>query len=226
MISVHPTSNDLMTQFVYRTLLNAMACPGTVHSLRRCAAEKSDEFRDSPGSSCALFPELRWIALSLLDAETPFAVCGENAKQWTASIARLTMAPSVHRFEEAAYVINSRSVGAVAATCCASIDRGTLEAPHRGATVIHLVAALAAPPVGAGQVHLGESLRLLLRGPGIDDVQPLRVDGWDEAWLTGREVLNREYPMGVDFVLVDPMGFVAALPRTTRVIKEAESWAM
>ena len=224
MTSVHPTSSDRMTQRVYRTLLKAMSHPGTVHPLR--THSPADEFRNSPGSPSVSFPELHWVALALLDAETPFAVCGESAEQWTASITRLTMAPSVHRFEEAAYVINSHAVGEAAATCCASIDRGTLEAPHLGATVIHLVAALTLPPIGTGLSHSEETLRLLLRGPGIERVQPLQVDGWDEAWLMGREALNREHPMGVDFLLIDPMGFVAALPRTTRVTREAESWAM
>lgn len=223
MTSVHPTSSDRMTQRVYRTLLKAMAHPGTVHPLRTRAP--ADELRNSPAPS-VLYPELHWVALALLDAETPFAVCGESADQWAASIKRLTMAPPVHRFAEAAYVINSRAVGEAAATYCGFIDRGTLEAPHRGATVIHLVAALASPPIGTGLSHSEGTLRLLLRGPGIERVQPLQVDGWDEAWLTGREVLNREYPMGVDYLLIDPMGFVAALPRTTRVTREAESWAM
>jgi alpha-D-ribose 1-methylphosphonate 5-triphosphate synthase subunit PhnH len=41
--------------------------------------------------------------------------------------------------------------------------------------------------------------------------------GLGREWIAARAAKNREYPLGVDMIFVDPEGRVAALPRTTGV---------
>ena len=88
-------------------------------------------------------------------------------------------------------------------------QRGTLESPQQGATVIVRVA------------HLGDERstgqRLRLHGPGIQGQTPLQVEGLHAEWLQARVIWNADFPMGVDLLLVDG-NCAAAIPRTTRIL--------
>lgn len=83
---------------------------------------------------------------------------------------------------------------------------GTLSEPEQGATLIVRVASLAD----------SADFPLILRGPGIDGQQSLAVRGLNEDWITARARWNRNFPMGVDLILVDDTQ-VVALPRTTQI---------
>lgn len=83
---------------------------------------------------------------------------------------------------------------------------GSLSEPEQGATIIIHVASLAD----------SADFPLILRGPGINDQQSLAVRGLDSDWLTARARWNRNFPMGVDLILVDDTQ-VVALPRTTQI---------
>jgi alpha-D-ribose 1-methylphosphonate 5-triphosphate synthase subunit PhnH len=83
---------------------------------------------------------------------------------------------------------------------------GTLSEPERGATVIVRVASLAN----------SSDFPLICRGPGIDGQQALAVRGLNSDWLEARTHWNRNFPMGVDLILVDDTQ-VVAIPRTTHI---------
>jgi alpha-D-ribose 1-methylphosphonate 5-triphosphate synthase subunit PhnH len=84
---------------------------------------------------------------------------------------------------------------------------GTLNDPHESATIIALA--------GFG----GNLDEWRLAGPGIDGERSCRFSlaaGWD----TARAERNREFPLGVDLVLISEDNRLAVLPRTTRVASE------
>jgi len=83
---------------------------------------------------------------------------------------------------------------------------GSLAEPEQGATIIVRVAGL----------ENSNDFPLMLEGPGIQDTQVLSVSGLNSLWLAERTRWNRNFPMGVDLILVDDT-HVVALPRTTRI---------
>lgn len=83
---------------------------------------------------------------------------------------------------------------------------GSLAEPEQGATIIVRVASL----------ENSNEFPLMLEGPGIQDTQALSVSGLNSQWLAERTRWNRNFPMGVDLILVDDT-HVVALPRTTRI---------
>lgn len=83
---------------------------------------------------------------------------------------------------------------------------GSLAEPEQGATLIVRVASL----------ESSNDFPLMLEGPGIQDTQALAVSGLNSQWLAERTRWNRNFPMGVDLILVDDTQ-VVALPRTTRI---------
>ena len=53
--------------------------------------------------------------------------------------------------------------------------------------------------------------------PGVPEGKSLLVSGLSEAFLEARIEAVRNYPCGIDLLLVDDRGQIAALPRTTLV---------
>lgn len=86
---------------------------------------------------------------------------------------------------------------------------GTLENPEQSAMLILQVESL----------HTGAALHL--QGPGINGQQQMHITGVDPTWWTRRAQWNAGFPLGVDMILVSPVA-LAALPRTTRLIREGE----
>ncbi|PPI83072.1 phosphonate C-P lyase system protein PhnH [Marinobacter maroccanus] len=83
---------------------------------------------------------------------------------------------------------------------------GSLAEPEQGATLIIRVASLDGTT----------AFPLTLRGPGIEGTQSLGLRGLHDGWLAERARWNRNFPMGVDLILVDDTQ-VVALPRTTQI---------
>lgn len=81
---------------------------------------------------------------------------------------------------------------------------GTLENPDQGATLILRVKAL------------GEGRHFNISGPGVVGRIPLLSEGLNPSWLRLHQQWNAQYPLGVDFLLVDDTR-IAAMPRTTRI---------
>ncbi|HEV2955004.1 MAG TPA: phosphonate C-P lyase system protein PhnH [Xanthobacteraceae bacterium] len=181
----------LAAQSTFRTVMDAMARPGTVRRLAGITA---------PGP---LLPTAAAIALTLLDYETPFwldaplAAAPEVARFISFHTgARLTMDPADAAFAFAA---------APAATPpFAMFAQGSGEYPDRSTTLVLQVARLA------------EGEGMTLRGPGIAGARrlaasPLPADFFDQL------ADNRaQFPRGID-ILLAAHGAVAGLPRSLNV---------
>ena len=131
------------------------------------------------------------VAAVLLDNEVSFAVCGSPAL--AEKITELTLAKTA-AVSKADYIFVTENADwqeAVQAAKC-----GTLRDPHKSATVILCTADLQA----------GKLQRI--SGPGIKAVQ---------AALGKRDEQEYEYPLGLDFFVLDQRGCLMGIPRKTRI---------
>ena len=62
--------------------------------------------------------------------------------------------------------------------------------------------------------------QLVVEGPGIEQTENAELDG-SENWLEERAEAVKEYPLGVDLILIDQNSNLMCLPRTT-IIYERE----
>lgn len=143
------------------------------------------------------FPPALLPTLALADLETGVHLLG--ADDWEAVVAVATGAPTVPlgfaRFVTALRCPTPAELG--------SVTPGTPLSPESGATVIVAVAALTG----------GEPVRLT--GPGVQDSVEFAPLGLDPALWQVRTELVAGFPAGIDLILVDPAGALAAVPRTT-----------
>lgn len=129
------------------------------------------------------------VAAVLLDNEVSFAVCGSPAL--AEKITELTLAKTA-AVSKADYIFVTENADwqeAVQAAKC-----GTLRDPHKSATVILCTADLQA----------GKLQRI--SGPGIKAVQEIIMCPELQAALGKRDEQEYEYPLGLDFFVLDQRG--------------------
>jgi len=104
-----------------------------------------------------------------------------------------------------------------------SLRQGTLAYPNDSATLLVLVPTLDQAPAPAPDQANPSAPWLALEGPGVPNGHRVRIGGLDPALFETRDEAA-EYPCGIDLILVDPSGQVAALPRSTaiQVVRAAE----
>jgi alpha-D-ribose 1-methylphosphonate 5-triphosphate synthase subunit PhnH len=177
-------------QRCYRTLLDAMAHPGTIVSM-------PDGLPDAP----PLGPVATAIALTLCDADTPVWLDAATADA-AGYLAFHCGAPFAASPREALFAF------AADLTTLPPPDAfalGTAEFPERATTLVLAVGALAE---GAG---------VLLRGPGIRGERRLGAAGLPSRFWAERAALGELFPRGIDLVLVGEAA-LAAVPRSTQIV--------
>jgi len=88
------------------------------------------------------------------------------------------------------------------------LRQGSLAYPNDSATLVILVPSLDQASQAGRQ--------LALAGPGVPAGHTFRVGGLTPALFEARDEAA-EYPCGIDLILIDPTGRVAALPRSTAI---------
>jgi len=181
------------TQRIYRLTLDAMARPGKIVVLPQ------PELYPPEG----ITPYTAGVAFTLLDSETSFALLPDSdlSRQYIC----LNSGSRAEELSRAQFVILDGRDDFPALT---DLCRGDLLYPERGATLIVMVDTIS---------EQGEGLRLTLRGPGVDGVRTLALKGLCPANMHCVQELNREFPLGVDLILTDQKGALAALPRSCAV---------
>jgi alpha-D-ribose 1-methylphosphonate 5-triphosphate synthase subunit PhnH len=179
-------------QSVFRTVMDAMARPGSPRSLAPALAPPAPFSRGSGA-----------IALALLDYESPF---------WLDET--LTRQPDVAqwlRFHTGAPVARDPSDAAFAFMADAarvpdfeSFALGTVEYPDRSTTLVLQVE------------HLSGSEVMHLRGPGIAAERRFAVSPCPLDLVARLQRNHAMFPRGLDLLFVTA-GAVAAIPRSTRV---------
>jgi len=179
------------SQAVFRALMDVTARPGTVAKL----PARAD---DAPGN-----PWTAAVLLTLCDHETTLAA--DAGYEDAAAHIRARTGVRQAAIAGAAFVLAD---ACEADSILPQLARGSLSYPDEGATCILEVEAL-----GRGR----EAIEIA--GPGVDGAITLNVDGLDDAGLRARDEAVADYPAGVDLLLIDQTGHIAALPRSSRVAR-------
>jgi alpha-D-ribose 1-methylphosphonate 5-triphosphate synthase subunit PhnH len=181
----------LAAQTTFRTVMDAMARPGSVRRLAGIPAP------------APLSPIAAAITLTLLDYETPFwldaplAGAPEVARFISFHTgARLTADPAAAAFAFAA--------APAAAPPFASFAQGSLEYPDRSTTLVLQV------------THLAEGKGMTLRGPGIAGARRLAASPLPADFLAQLAENRAQFPRGIDILLATNEA-VAGLPRSLQV---------
>lgn len=179
-------------QAVFRSVMMAMARPGTVERLAADLAPPSP-----------LTAELAAVALAL---------CDHEASLWLdADLAQSVAVVDFLRFHTGTRIVDEPSTAAFALIRNArtmpplsAFARGTDEYPDRSTTVIAAVG------------HIFPAAGLILEGPGIKGSALIAIDPLPADFVRERALNHGLFPRGVDCIFV-ATGLVAALPRTTRL---------
>lgn len=190
------------SQTDFRTLLESIARPGTIHRL----VPPSDMDRERNAF-------LIRVAETTLDREVAFAVAGAHGMELGAEI-QIRTGARASRVAEAAWLLAD---GRYPLAELNDLPVGTLEFPDQGATAVLAVELLSTVP----NASAGQGLALQLAGPGIRGSNHLYVWGLSPENLAMFMAKNTEFPLGIDIFLIDEAGDVAALPRTVRLAWEA-----
>ena len=184
----------LSAQSTFRSVMDAMARPGSVQRIASVAG--------APG---AMMRGTAAIALTLFDHDTPI---------WLDSL--LSATPDVARwlkFHTSAPVVTDSSIASFALVGdpenLPGLDRfafGSNEYPDRSTTLILQVESLT------------DGVVVELRGPGIDGAATLRASIQPRDLFERLAVNATLFPRGIDVVLVHDDSIVA-IPRTTRLVR-------
>jgi alpha-D-ribose 1-methylphosphonate 5-triphosphate synthase subunit PhnH len=187
----------LSAQSTFRSIMDAMARPGTVQRIVAVAGVPAPMMRGTAS-----------IALTLFDHDTPIWL--DPWMSETSDVAKWL------KFHTSAPVIADSSICGFAliddANSLPGLDRfafGSNEYPDRSTTLILQVESLTQGPT------------FELRGPGIDGTATLQA-AIQPADLFERLAINAAlFPRGIDIVLVADDAIVA-IPRTTRLVAKGD----
>lgn len=179
----------LDSQAVFRAILDAMAHPGRIVTLRTPLAPPPP-----------LDPATALVALALVDYETPLWLDDAARTSDVAGYLRFHCGcPLTERPDESLFAIIA---GPRAMPPFSAFQAGSDDYPDRSTTLVVQLPALAGGPAWT------------LRGPGIADRQgfaPAGLPGGFRGWLAENRAL---FPRGVDFVFTCGAS-LAAMPRST-----------
>ena len=184
----------LSAQSTFRSVMDAMARPGSVQRIASVAGTPAGMMRGTAA-----------LALTLFDHDTPIWL--DSAMSATPDVARWL------KFHTSAPVVADSSIASFAlvgdAQNLPALDRfafGSNEYPDRSTTLILQVESLA------------DGAIVELQGPGIDGSAALRASIQPHD-LFGRLAINATlFPRGIDVVLVHDDSIVA-IPRTARLVR-------
>jgi alpha-D-ribose 1-methylphosphonate 5-triphosphate synthase subunit PhnH len=187
-----------LTQEIFSLLLDSMARPGKVNRM--------PDLKYHP--PVGLSPYAMGIALTLLDEEIGFAVLPDS-EDWLEYISQNTgcMADDVDR-AEFIIVDGRRNLPEIE-----EMNRGDLYRPETGATLIMLVDKIK-------EICNAGDVMVQLRGAGIKDVRTIYLQGIDPRNLSRIVYMNREFPLGIDTMIIDDTGHIAAIPRSSKMTWE------
>jgi alpha-D-ribose 1-methylphosphonate 5-triphosphate synthase subunit PhnH len=177
----------------FSVLLSAMSRPAMIHDLGVVAIHPPAGFSNASAS----------VALALLSEEATFATLGlsEYVTEYIAVNTRAARA----EIDAAGFLFFATADRGEKELAAA--NRGDLQYPELGATIVAQLADLSSEP-------LPDSIRVHAQGPGIDGAAVFYAKGLHRVWLATLRGRNVEYPLGVDAILTCGNRIVC-LPRST-----------
>ena len=179
-------------QTVFRTVMDAMARPGTIQPLPALARPPAP-----------LLATAGAVALALCDNDTPLWLdpalqASAEVKSW---LGFHTGAPLANTPADAHFALIAAPAEMIALD---GFSQGTQDYPDRSTTLIlHLSDLVSGTP-------------LLLEGPGIETTATIAPAQMPRHFVEQWKQNNQRFPRGVDIILATADG-VACLPRTTRI---------
>lgn len=198
-------------QRAFRCVLDAFAHPGTVHRLAPAP--------ENPASPVALDASLELVVRLFVDQAVTFCVADSESDAVAAYLTSETHARRVSLRDADFVVVPARADAQTVYEAVAEACRGTLVSPEKGATVLVGCARLADAPE-SGEVSQPAVHVVALQGPGVERENRFAVDRVD--WLRARDARGDEFPCGIEIVLVDPEGRIAAVPRSSSARRLAD----
>ncbi|MCD5406501.1 MAG: phosphonate C-P lyase system protein PhnH [Desulfotomaculum sp.] len=188
------------TQITFRALLDCMARPGKIASLKMFNGHFEFCFnRYTLG-----------VAITLLDQEVTFHLPdhqGDSAQQ----LQMYTLARPAELVDCDYLLVNGKENFAVQ-----QLKTGHLKYPDESATIICQVAQLAADQSGLEQSAPTDIVKLQLQGPGILKMCQVYISGLNRQLLAPWQQCNQEFPLGLDWIFIDQAGQVCCIPRSTK----------
>lgn len=90
------------------------------------------------------------------------------------------------------------------------IKIGSFEYPDESATIVHQVNDLST-------YSQTKYIKLDLSGPGIKSKNSIYINGIREEFIERLSTINKDYPIGIDLILVDKKGEIAFIPRSSKL---------
>jgi len=178
-------------QATFRLMLHAISNPGKIVNIKNYAEKLEDDFG-----------HLLVLALTLLDKETSYCVLDNEMLDKV--FGQLTYA--FHKDEKADYIFISEECSYEKISDILSKSHpGTLDDPHASSTLIISVE------------RLENSVSLCLSGPGIKDSKTIEVSDYLKLWITNRDLMEYEYPLGIDMFFVTKEGELLSIPRRVKL---------
>ncbi|WP_078381925.1 phosphonate C-P lyase system protein PhnH [Sutcliffiella halmapala] len=193
------------TQVIYRKLLDCMARPGKIENISSSVEDLTKHKLFSP--------VLEGIVLALVDQEVSFKVVGPQSEEVMQYLKWKTFGVEAPISMADFIFIPEELMDAEISPLMKQVKIGTLEDPHLSATIIILVKNLSTITNDNGN-------SLTFQGPGIAEKMTINIEGMSNAWLSERKKINKEFPLGVDFIFVTEAGDIMAIPRTTLIESE------
>jgi alpha-D-ribose 1-methylphosphonate 5-triphosphate synthase subunit PhnH len=180
------------SQAVFRSVMNALARPGSVHSIAEAVKAPS-----------LMMPATAAVALALFDHDTSVWLGQDFAGEADmASWLRFqTGAPLIADASQAAFALIAKGA---ALPDFGIFSLGTPEYPDRSTTLVVQVETLTT----------GDELTL--SGPGIQGTSSLRAGPLPQDFVARMQANRALFPLGIDLLLVSGNDLVA-LPRSTHV---------
>ncbi|KKI91078.1 hypothetical protein WQ54_16870 [Bacillus sp. SA1-12] len=193
------------TQSIFRKLLDCMARPGKIDRI----SEEIASILELEG----FYKSLQGIAYTLIDREVNFHILADHSETITKTMEWKTYSKN-SSIDAADYVfINHPKKVENISECMQELKKGTLSDPHDGATVVLCVKEITANKEPS-------SLKLTMRGPGIETSSVVYIKGLCSKWIEERNRAASEFPLGIDLILTTNSGDIMALPRTTLLESE------
>jgi alpha-D-ribose 1-methylphosphonate 5-triphosphate synthase subunit PhnH len=196
-------------QSVYRKMVDSTSRPGLISDLSKEATLVEVEDQKDCSASLLL------LALTLLDQEVTFKVFSAQAEAVSKTINQFTYSkPTTTEQADYLLILKDAEKGSLE-EAIRKAKSGSLKNPHDSALLI-----VETNSVTNGQIHL-------LKGPGIQTTESAYLD-IQEEWVHCRQNKNKEYPLGIDMMLIDQHHQLLSLPRTTQITRNRVSveWDM
>ncbi len=191
------------SQKIFRILLDAFAHPGKV--------VKISDLKITPPSSISKISA--GVLFTLLDLEVGFAVSASDKEQREEieEYFIINTGSKLKNLESADFILVFGEFPQLE-----KMKKGSLEYPDEGATVVYSVEEVNENLSGV------DSVNLTLTGPGINGKRKLSLKGLKKQEFIKIMEINKEFPLGIDFVFMDRKGKFFALPRSTKIIEVKE----